>query len=70
MYRSKKISPMPVIKNFDPNNPIHARMMENVRVIEYGKQKAKIMPVNLPIENNKGKKHQYHYREEEEQLVI
>tara|TARA_Y100001970_G_C14061186_1_gene764259 strand:+ start:543 stop:719 length:177 start_codon:yes stop_codon:yes gene_type:complete len=55
---------MPVIKNFDPNNPIHARMMENMRVIEYGRQKAKITPVNPPIENNKGMKHQYRFQEE------
>ncbi len=66
MYRSNKVNPMPIINNFDPNDPIHARMMENVRVIEYGKQKAKIRPANLPNKNNTRKKHQYHYREGEE----
>lgn len=70
MYKSNKVFPYLKIKNFDPNNPIHARMMENVRVIEYGRQQAKIMPANLPNESNKGKKYQYRSQGEEEQLVI
>jgi len=70
MYKSNKVLPYPKIKNFDPNNPIHARIMENVRVIEHGIQKAKIMPVNPPNESNKGRKHQYHFQEEEELLEL
>ena len=70
MYRSNKVTPMLNIKNLDLNNPIHARMMENVRVVEYGRQQSKIRPANLPDKNNIEKKHQYHYLEEEEHSVI
>ena len=69
MYKSNKVLPYPVIKNFDPNNPIHARMMENVRVIEYGRQNGKIMPVNLQYKSNTKKKYQHHSQEEGGQLV-
>ena len=70
MYKSNKVLPYPKIKNFDPNNPIHARMIENVRVLEYGRQQAKIRPVNLQNENNTKKKYQHCSQVEEEQLVI
>lgn len=66
MYKSKKVFPLP-IKNFNPNNPIHARMMENVRAINYSKVYTKIKPAILLSENKTLKKN---YQEVEEQLVI
>ena len=68
MYRSSKISPMQTMKNFNPNNPIHARMMENMRVFEKCKKSIKIRPAMPQHKNNKEKYHRY--QEVEEQLVI
>ena len=75
MYRSNKVSPISLIcvatrKNFDPNNPIHARMMENMRVLENGKKRVKIKPAMPQHNDNTKRVNQYHYQEEEEQLVI
>lgn len=66
MYRTSKISPMLIIKDFDDNNPIHARMMENWKTIK--KTQIKIRQV-IPQHSNKMVKKQY-YQEVEEQLVL